>query len=60
MNRTFITSYDNESVTVIEKDLQISRKNREEVLKAICLEGVFQLYPLSQGLTVADVLRSPR
>lgn len=42
MNRTFITSYDNESVTLTEKDLPISRKNREEVLKAICLEGVFQ------------------
>ena len=42
VNRTFITSYDNESVTVIEKSLPISRKNREEVLKAICLEGVCQ------------------
>lgn len=32
MNRTFITSYDNESVTVIEKDLPISRKKREEII----------------------------
>ena len=42
VNRSFITSYDNESVTVNEKILPISRKNREEVLKSIGLEGVCQ------------------
>ena len=38
VNRTFITSYDNESVTVNEKKLPISRKNREEVIRMIVRE----------------------
>lgn len=32
MNRSFITSYDNESVTIIEKSLPISRKKRKEII----------------------------
>ena len=35
-NGSFITSYDNESVTVNEQKLPISRKNREEVISTIC------------------------
>ena len=42
VNRTFITSYDNESVTVNEKKLPISRKNREEVIKMISFECTCQ------------------
>ena len=41
-NRAFITSYDNESVTVNEKILPISRKNREEVIKMISFECTCQ------------------
>ena len=37
-NGSFITSYDNESVTVNEQKLPISRKNREEVIKMIVRE----------------------
>ena len=38
VNGSFITSYDNESVTVNEKKLPISRKNREEVIRIIVRE----------------------
>ena len=41
-NRAFITSYDNESVTVNEKILPISRKNREEVIRMISFECTCQ------------------
>ena len=37
-NGSFITSYDNESVTINEKILPISRKNREEVIRMIVRE----------------------
>ena len=37
-NGSFITSYDNESVTVNEQKLPISRKNREEVIRMIVRE----------------------
>lgn len=37
-NGSFITSYDNESVTINEKILPISRKNREEVIRMISFE----------------------
>ena len=37
-NGSFITSYDNESVTVSEQKLPISRKNREEVIRMIVRE----------------------
>ena len=41
-NSAFITSYDNESVTVNEKILPISRKNREEVIRMISFECTCQ------------------
>ena len=37
-NGSFITSYDNESITVNEQKLPISRKNREEVIRMIVRE----------------------
>ena len=40
-NGSFITSYDNESVTVNEQKLPISRKNREEVIRIISFECTY-------------------
>lgn len=40
-NASFITSYDNESVTVSEQKLPISRKNREEVIRMISFECTY-------------------
>ena len=40
-NGSFITSYDNESVTVNEQKLPISRKNREEVIRMISFECTY-------------------